>query len=154
MMRAIIVALALVLASSGEAKAQDWWWQFSYNMGTPGGSTTDYINSFSFRGIGFQRMRAELFDINRRRRRKALRAEHVEAGWTAVRVGPGGQAVQGARLVAGHQRRAVADGGIGAGQIGDARFVGHIVYPGCPFTTSTARRSGGRSGPSCRTTGR
>jgi hypothetical protein len=54
MMRAILVALALVLASSGEAKAQDWWWQFSYNMGTPGGSTTDYIDNFSFRGIGFQ----------------------------------------------------------------------------------------------------
>ena len=52
-MRAILVALALVLATSGEAKAQDWWWQFSYNMGTPGGSTTDYINSFSFRGIGY-----------------------------------------------------------------------------------------------------
>jgi hypothetical protein len=53
-MRAIAIALFLVLASSVEAKAQDWWWQFSYNMGTTAGDTRDYIDQFSFRGVGFQ----------------------------------------------------------------------------------------------------
>ena len=53
-MRAIAVALLLVLASSAEAKAQDWWWQFSYNMATTAGETRDFVDSFSFRGVGFQ----------------------------------------------------------------------------------------------------
>jgi hypothetical protein len=53
-MRAVVLALFLVLASSAEAKAQDWWWQFSYNMGTPAANTRDYISEFSFRGVGFQ----------------------------------------------------------------------------------------------------
>ena len=53
-MRAIAFALLLVLASSVEAKAQHWWWQFSYNMGATAGETKDYIDEFSFRGVGFQ----------------------------------------------------------------------------------------------------
>ncbi len=53
-MRAIVFALLLVLTTSVEAKAQDWWWQFSYNMGATAGETKDYINQFSFRGMGFQ----------------------------------------------------------------------------------------------------
>jgi hypothetical protein len=53
-MRAIVLALLLVLTTSVEAKAQDWWWQFSYNMGATSGETRDYISQFSFRGMGFQ----------------------------------------------------------------------------------------------------
>lgn len=53
-MRAMAIALLLVLATSVEAKAQDWWWQFSYNMGATSADTKDYISQFSFRGVGFQ----------------------------------------------------------------------------------------------------
>lgn len=53
-MRAIVFALLLVLTTSVEAKAQDWWWQFSYNMGATSGDTKDYVDQFSFRGFGFQ----------------------------------------------------------------------------------------------------
>lgn len=61
-MRAFAVALLLVLATSVEAKAQDWWWQFSYNMGATSGETKDYINQFSFRGMGFQGRKSMNFD--------------------------------------------------------------------------------------------
>lgn len=53
-MRAIAIALLLVLSTSVEARAQDWWWQFSYNMGLTTGETKDYVDQYSFRGVGFQ----------------------------------------------------------------------------------------------------
>lgn len=53
-MRAIAAALLLVLATPGVSEAQGWWWQFSYNMGATSGDTKDYVDHFSFRGVGFQ----------------------------------------------------------------------------------------------------
>ena len=105
-------------------------------------------------GVALQRMGAELFDIDRRRGRQALRPKDVEPGRAAVGVGPCRQAVLGAGLVAGHQCRAVADRGVGAGKMGDPWFVGHAFGPVFRATTSTGRHWGGRSGRSCRTTGR
>lgn len=61
-MRAIAIALLLSAMSSAEVRAQDWWWQFSYNMGTTSGDTKDYLSQFSFRGVGFQGRKFMTFD--------------------------------------------------------------------------------------------
>ena len=58
--KAIIASLVLLLVSSGEAKAQDWWWGIMYEMSAasslPGSSDSDinFIEDFSFRGLGIE----------------------------------------------------------------------------------------------------
>ena len=58
--KGIIASLVLVLATSGEAKAQDWWWGITYNMSAtsslPANSNSDinFIEDYSFRGIGIE----------------------------------------------------------------------------------------------------
>ena len=58
--KGIIASLALVLVCSGEAKAQDWWWGITYNMSatsslpTNSDSDVNFIEDFSFRGIGIE----------------------------------------------------------------------------------------------------
>ncbi len=58
--KAIIASLVLLLVSSGEAKAQDWWWGIMYEMSAtsslPGSSDSDvnFIENFSFRGLGIE----------------------------------------------------------------------------------------------------
>ena len=52
-------------------------------------------------GVTLQRVRAELLDVQGDRRGQTLRAERVEAHRAAVGIQAQGQAVPGARLVAG-----------------------------------------------------
>ena len=55
-----LVAVALLLLTGGEARAQDWWWGITYQMSTqaslPVNSDADgnFVEDFSFRGIGFE----------------------------------------------------------------------------------------------------
>ena len=74
------------------------------------------------RCIGFERVGAELLDINHRRLCQTLRPQHVEARRRAIRIGQRIESVFCARLVAGDERRDGMDGGVGAGEIDDARF--------------------------------
>jgi len=56
----VVAALILVLGSSGDARAQDWWWGITYQMSAssslPGGSGSDvaFVQDFSFRGVGIE----------------------------------------------------------------------------------------------------
>ena len=58
--KGIIASLALILVTSGEAKAQDWWWGITYEMSAtsslPGNSDSNvnFIEDFSFRGMGIE----------------------------------------------------------------------------------------------------
>ena len=69
--------------------------------------------------VGFERMRAELFDINRDRRGQSLRAQHVESCRRAVGVREKGQPVFCSRLVGGDKGWGVLNGGIGSGEMSD-----------------------------------
>ena len=80
-----------------------------------------------FGRVGFERMRAELFDIDGDRRSQALRAQHVEPRRRAVGVHQRREIMLRPRLVGGDQRRRVLDGGVGTGQMGDPRFACHAV---------------------------
>jgi hypothetical protein len=57
------------------------------------------------RGIGFERMRAELLDIDHCRFCQTLRPQHIEARRRLVRIRQRFEPVFRARLVAGHKRR-------------------------------------------------
>ena len=58
--KGIIASLVLILVTSGEAKAQDWWWGIMYEMSAtsslPGSSDSDFnfIEDYSFRGLGIE----------------------------------------------------------------------------------------------------
>ena len=82
--------------------------------------------AIEFGGVLFQRVGAELLHINRCGGGQPLRAQHIEPGRAAIRIRARRQAVLCTGLVAGDQRRAVADGGVGAGKIRYAGFVGHL----------------------------
>ena len=81
-------------------------------------------------GVGLERMRAELLDIDDRRPRQPLRPQHVEARRCPVGIGQRRESVFRARLVAGHQRRDGVNGGVGTGEIGNARFCAHLAMYG------------------------
>lgn len=48
---AIVAAAALVLGTTGEARAQQWFWGGTYSMSMPLGETKDFNEAFSWRGV-------------------------------------------------------------------------------------------------------
>lgn len=59
-LRGTLAAVALLLASSADAQAQDWWWGITWNMSVNGSlpassdNNSDFISDFSFRGVGVE----------------------------------------------------------------------------------------------------
>ena len=60
LLKGALASVALLVAFSGVAQAQDWWWGITYNMSAtaslPGTSDSDgdFVDDFSFRGIGIE----------------------------------------------------------------------------------------------------
>ncbi|MCL7926533.1 MAG: porin family protein [marine benthic group bacterium] len=60
LLKGALASVALLVGTSGEAHAQDWWWGITYNMSAtaslPGSSDSDvtFVDDFSFRGIGLE----------------------------------------------------------------------------------------------------
>jgi len=60
LLKGALASVALLVAFSGEAQAQDWWWGITYNMSAtsslPASSDydTNFVDDFSFRGIGLE----------------------------------------------------------------------------------------------------
>jgi hypothetical protein len=80
-------------------------------------------------GVGFERMCAELLDIDGDRCCQALRAQHIETRRRTVRVREQGQPVLRSRLVGGDEWRGVLNCGIGSRQMSDPSFPCHAVRP-------------------------
>src|SRR5260221_13433441 len=87
--------------------------------------------SIELGGVALERMRAELLDVDLGRRREALRPERVEADRLAAFVAHQRQAMLGARLVAGDERRPVGDGGVGTRDVGGGRLLFPRVRAEC-----------------------
>ncbi len=60
LLKGALASVALLVAFEGEALAQDWWWGITYDMSAsssiPGSSDSEseFVEDFSFRGIGLQ----------------------------------------------------------------------------------------------------
>ncbi len=60
LLKGALASVALLVGTSGEAQAQDWWWGITYNMSAtsslPGSSDSDvtFVDDFSFRGVGLE----------------------------------------------------------------------------------------------------
>ena len=60
LLKGALASVALLVAFSGEAQAQDWWWGIMYEMSAtsslPGSSDSDFnfIEDYSFRGLGIE----------------------------------------------------------------------------------------------------
>ena len=70
-------------------------------------------------GVGFERMRGKALDINDHRRGQPLRTQDVVALLTPIRILARRQTVFAPRLVGGHERRRVLNGGRRTGEVGD-----------------------------------
>src|SRR5262245_26550026 len=96
-------------------------------------------------------MSAELLDVDRHRRGQTLGPETIEAQGPPVGTGQRREAVLLAGLVAGDQWRAVLDGGVRSGEMGDARLGVHApsnTTGGGKCHLSVARRYGSGEGRS------
>ena len=76
--------------------------------------------------VGLQRMGRKLLDIDLGRRREPLRPQRIVPQRRAIRILEQWQAVPGARLVRGDERRRVLDGCCRPGQMGNAGFVAAV----------------------------
>lgn len=60
LLRTALASVAILMAFSGQAQAQDWWWGLTWNLAAtsslPGNSDSDvnFVEDFSFRGIGIE----------------------------------------------------------------------------------------------------
>ena len=93
-----------------------------------------------FGHVGFQRVRGKLLDVDLGGRREPLRTQRVVPQRRAVHILEQRQAVLGARLVRGDERRRVLDGCRRPGQMGNARFPALNSSGQCPFSQLIAIR--------------
>ena len=95
------------------------------------GADVSVGRSIEFGDVRFQRMGGKLLDIDLGRRGEALRPQRVVLERRAVRILEQRQAVLGARLVRGDERRRVLDGGRRPRQVSNACLA--ALVHGCHF---------------------